>query len=180
MEESPYLKAHESIRRKFDQLPLIGSLCEADQLAILHASRVRRFAAGEVITREGEYDHWVYILIQGQVEVAKSGQMLAQLREPGETFGELSMVDHKPRSATVTASSKTLCLAIDTTLMGEIDPLHRDAFYALMYRMFAELLAARLRDSNEEMVALKRELEQLKQESASHRATETRPQQRPD
>jgi CRP-like cAMP-binding protein len=70
-----------------------------------------RYEAGEVIIQENEIGETAYVIAQGQVEVTKEldGQNvhLAYLGA-GETFGEMSMVDEKPRSATVTAVTETL------------------------------------------------------------------------
>jgi len=70
-----------------------------------------RYAAGEVIVRENDYGETAYVIEQGQVEVSKAldGQNvhLAYLGA-GETFGEMSMIDEKPRSATVTAVTETV------------------------------------------------------------------------
>jgi CRP-like cAMP-binding protein len=70
-----------------------------------------RYEAGEVIVQENDFGETAYVIAQGQVEVSKErdGQNvhLAYL-EAGETFGEMSMIDEKPRSATVTAVTETL------------------------------------------------------------------------
>jgi CRP-like cAMP-binding protein len=70
-----------------------------------------RYEAGEVIIRENDLGETAYVINQGQVEVSKEshGQKvpLAYLGA-GETFGEMSMIDEKPRSATVTAVTETL------------------------------------------------------------------------
>ena len=67
--------------------------------------------AGEVIVQENDFGETAYVIGQGQVEVSKKldGQNvhLAYLG-PGETFGEMSMIDEKPRSATVTAVTETV------------------------------------------------------------------------
>ena len=64
-----------------------------------------RYEAGEVIIQENDLGETAYVITQGQVEVSKelNGQKvhLAYLGA-GETFGEMSMIDEKPRSATVT------------------------------------------------------------------------------
>jgi CRP-like cAMP-binding protein len=70
-----------------------------------------RYKAGEVIVQENECGETAYVIAQGKVEITKAldGQNvhLAYLGV-GETFGEMSMIDEKPRSATVTAVSETL------------------------------------------------------------------------
>jgi len=74
-----------------------------------------------VIVQENDLGETAYLIGQGQVEVSKEldGQkvILANLAA-GEIFGEMSMIDEKPRSATVTA--------VTETLVGEI---RRDDFF---------------------------------------------------
>src|SRR5215467_14024393 len=82
---------------------------------------IRRYEVGEVIVREHEWGDTAYIIEQGQVEVSKDldGQRvhLANLGA-GDTFGEMSMIDEKPRSATVTAVTETV-----------VREIQRDAFF---------------------------------------------------
>ena len=71
----------------------------------------RQYSAGEVIVRENDFGETAYVIGQGQVEVSKEQDgrsvHLAYLGV-GETFGEMGMIDEKPRSATVTAVSDTV------------------------------------------------------------------------
>jgi CRP-like cAMP-binding protein len=70
-----------------------------------------RYEAGEVIIRENDFGETAYIIGEGRVEVSKEldgrNVHLAYLGA-GETFGEMSMIDEKPRSATVTAVAETV------------------------------------------------------------------------
>jgi hypothetical protein len=72
---------------------------------------LNRYNTGDVIIKENEYGETAYVIEDGQVEVSKErgGQKvhLAYLAT-GETFGEMSMIDEKPRSATVTAVTETV------------------------------------------------------------------------
>jgi len=82
---------------------------------------LRRYEAGEVIIQENDFGDTAYLIEQGQVEVSKEldGQTvhLAYLGA-GEIFGEMSMIDEKPRSATVTAGTETV-----------VSELRRDGFF---------------------------------------------------
>ncbi len=70
-----------------------------------------QYKAGEVIVQENDFGETAYLIGQGQVAVSKQldGQNvhLAYLGA-GEIFGEMSMIDEKPRSATVTAVTETI------------------------------------------------------------------------
>ena len=80
----------------------------------------RQFEAGDIIFRENDIGETAYVIQQGRVEVLKNlngkDVHLAYIGA-GEPFGEMSMIDEKPRSATV--------LAVEKTIARE---LHRDDF----------------------------------------------------
>lgn len=77
-----------------------------DQQYANAGSRVVKVSAGETIIREGDLGDTAYTIIEGEVQVWKwspvSPMELARLG-PGAIFGEMSLVDEKPRSATITA-----------------------------------------------------------------------------
>ena len=66
----------------------------------------KSFAAGEEIFRMGNRGRNAYIIERGKVEVSVSrdgeNMVVAELGK-GEVFGEMSMIDDAPRSATITA-----------------------------------------------------------------------------
>lgn len=69
------------------------------------------FPAGHVIARQGEIGTGFFVVVEGTVRVVRDGTELARLG-PGEFFGELSVLDGRPRNAMVAAESPTTCLAI--------------------------------------------------------------------
>jgi CRP/FNR family cyclic AMP-dependent transcriptional regulator len=94
------------------QMPLF-SLCSKRQLAAVTAYTVAdELAAGTVLTRQGAAGGIAYILASGQAEVLRGNRRLAVLG-PGDVVGELSLIDGKPRSATVRALTDLEVLEID-------------------------------------------------------------------
>ena len=93
--------------------PLLDGV-DADGLARV-ADRVieAAFAPGHVIARQGDVGTGLFIVESGAVRVVRDGQTLATLG-PGDFFGELSVIDGKPRNAQVIADGPTVCLALAT------------------------------------------------------------------
>lgn len=69
------------------------------------------FPAGHVIARQGEIGTGLFIIVSGSVKVVRSGDELAHLKA-GDFFGELSVLDRMPRTASVTTQEPTRCLAL--------------------------------------------------------------------
>ena len=71
------------------------------------------FPAGHVINRQGEIGTGFFVIVSGAVRVVREGAEVARLG-PGDFFGELSVLDGRPRIAQVIADGPTTCLAIAT------------------------------------------------------------------
>jgi CRP/FNR family transcriptional regulator, cyclic AMP receptor protein len=69
------------------------------------------FPSGKTIFAEGQEGRSLYIVIAGRVRVHLSEKDLAVL-DKGTCFGEMSLFDAEPRSASVTATVKTECLVL--------------------------------------------------------------------
>ena len=67
--------------------------------------------ADRVIARQGEIGTGFFIIVTGKVRVVRDGETLAELG-PGDFFGELSVLDGKPRNAQVVSTEPTTCLAL--------------------------------------------------------------------
>ena len=69
--------------------------------------------AERVIARQGEIGSGFFIVVSGAVRVVRDGEPIARLG-PGDFFGELSVLDGRPRVAQVVSSESTICLALAT------------------------------------------------------------------
>ena len=59
---------------------------------------------GDTILKEGEETDDAYIILEGEIEVTKNNKQVALLKE-NSIFGEIAMVDSRPRTATCTAKT---------------------------------------------------------------------------
>ena len=128
---------------------------------VLKLAKLRRYEAGETIIEEGDTDQLVYFLILGKCTVETEGMELNFINNLGDVFGEMGIIDQKPRSATIKAEKPTLCLALDGSFLERLEGIDKLAAQALFYRIFSEMLAARIRDANSKILTLEDQLEGL-------------------
>src|SRR5262249_27897110 len=64
-----------------------------------------------VLCREGESGGEFFVILSGTAEVARGGTTLNELHEGG-FFGEIALISHVPRTATVTAKTPMRCLVL--------------------------------------------------------------------
>jgi CRP-like cAMP-binding protein/flavin-dependent dehydrogenase len=92
----------------------------------------RVYEDGEVIVRQGEVGHCMYVVQAGQVEVVREAAdgsgPLAELGK-GEVFGEMALIDDEVRSATVRAKGRARVLTVDKHLF--LKKIHEDPSLAL-------------------------------------------------
>ncbi|MDH4142460.1 MAG: cyclic nucleotide-binding domain-containing protein [Chloroflexota bacterium] len=69
------------------------------------------FPGGHVIARQGEVGTGFFVVASGRATVIRDGRTLATLG-PGDFFGELSILDGRPRVAQVVTDGPTTCLAL--------------------------------------------------------------------
>ena len=155
MKETGYLKEGPELVKDLMKIPILSRLKERDIKNLIKMSKIKTYDAGEAICEEGLNDKWIYFLTKGRVRIVKDGKELSVLEKRGEVFGEMSVIDGRPRSASVLALETTVCLATDTLYIDKLQDHEKLAFRYLIYRIFAEILSARLRYTSEELVQSK-------------------------
>jgi CRP-like cAMP-binding protein len=93
------------------RVPLFRDLNRKTLERIERAARPRSFKAGEEIVKEGDEGVGFYLITSGAVGVTRGGTQLNTLRV-GDFFGEMVLLEHHRRTATVTASEPTECLVL--------------------------------------------------------------------
>ena len=164
MKETPFLAGREDCLPNLRRMTAFAEFGDAQLKTILAHSRIRKYAPGEVALQEGAVERMVYFLIGGSMRVEKEGKKVGGLAGPGDVFGEMGLIDGSARSATVRAESEAMCLAVDGTFLDELDEADRAACHSLLFRMFAHVLAERLRAANEEIARARKALERLEAE----------------
>ena len=92
--------------------PFFGGLSDASLDRLISMLVERRFDAGATIVAEGEPGRSMFIVLSGELVVSKLGDSGRSIRmsvlEPGDFFGEMTLIEMQNRSATVVAESETV------------------------------------------------------------------------
>lgn len=97
-------------------VPLFRDLPRKHLKSLARWTTTRNYPAGQVIVKEGQTGLGLYCIQSGRVKVSQSsptGERDVREMGPGESFGEISLLDDRPRSATVTAVENTTAVLLD-------------------------------------------------------------------
>jgi CRP/FNR family cyclic AMP-dependent transcriptional regulator len=94
------------------RVPLFSGFNEDELRRVAELSRIVEAPMGTVITQIGEPGDSFFVIIDGMVAVRTPVGAGSQLR-PGDFFGEMSLVDGEPRSATIVATTDLRLLIVD-------------------------------------------------------------------
>ena len=90
---------------------LFAECTKAELIEVALNSDEREATDGDRLTEEGSRGREFFVLVDGAVVAKRGGRKLADLG-PGDWFGEIAILTHKPRTATVTAISPVRLLVI--------------------------------------------------------------------
>ena len=107
------------------QVPLFAGMPSRFLKRLANEMDEQRFMEGATIVRKGEPGNTFYVLVEGEAKVTdENGRRLAGLI-PGDFFGEISLMDGGPRTATVVSETPITALALtrkDFQSMLESEP----------------------------------------------------------
>ena len=114
-----------SIAEQLKETPLFKGVPLADLEALVQLMQRQAFSAGSVLFEEGAAGDSMYIILSGNVRIftrdKQNNEITLSRFGPGRVFGDFSLLDERPRSASVAAID-----AVDALI------LHRDTFQTFM------------------------------------------------
>lgn len=130
------------------KVPLFSGLSQRHlDLIARHADEVR-MDGGKVLARQGEGGLEFLLIVEGSARVERDGKVLARLGA-GDFFGEMSLIDGKPRSATVIAETPIVLLLIHKRSFSEL----LDTVPGLQKKVLIKL-CERLREADARLAAI--------------------------
>lgn len=135
----------EEKRARLESVPLFRGCSSAVLDRLAEATAEFAFPADASIVQQGQVGNGLYIVVSGGVRIVAGGDELARFG-PGDFFGELSVIDQRPRTATAHAVGDTVCLALASWDLMAL--LEQDAHLAI--NLLKEL-AGRLRNADAQL-----------------------------
>lgn len=126
-------------------IALFMDLGDSELVRIFAKFNSAEYPPGTVVIREGDNTDSMFVIVEGGVQIERGGKRVASLGR-GAHFGEMGLLNQRPRSATVTVSAPTQMLVLERRAFNEV--LREDTSMAakLLYKL-AQILSLRLDES---------------------------------
>jgi len=125
-------------------VPLFAGLEDRDLESLADEFNERRFAAGDAIALEGEGGLMFFVVDSGEATVEVQGQEVARLG-PGDSFGEIALIDRRPRTATVKAQSDLRTFGLPVFVFRPFVEARPEVAWKLLEAMADRVVAAERR-----------------------------------
>lgn len=110
---------------------------EAERAFLADAMQPRHYGRNEVIFPRGVAGDGLYIIMEGQISISREGmggdEIILTMEDPGEYFGELSLFDNEPRSATATSLTSSSLLFLGRPAFQSFLATHPAAVLACLH-----------------------------------------------
>jgi flavin reductase (DIM6/NTAB) family NADH-FMN oxidoreductase RutF len=120
--------------------PMLSTLPPEILDAIMAAGEERSYEPEQPVVREGEPGDELFVILDGEARIERGGNVVAAFG-PGEFFGEIAVLDGRPRSADVVAATALRCLTVSREVLREALEREPKAAWAML-----QILAGRLRE----------------------------------
>ena len=139
------------------QIDLFNGLPQGHLRRVVDIGVEEQYRTGATIFPEGEPGDKFYLIVEGAVRISRvvpgmGEEALAVLR-PGNYFGEVSLIDDAPRSATAMCHEKCRLFVINRRDLEDLLFVDRDLAYELLWN-WVRTLSRRLRATNDKMTFL--------------------------
>jgi len=134
----PWRVSQDEKMQQLQRVPLLAECSRRQLRAVARIAEIRDVAAGDVITRAGDAGDEFFVIVDGRARAEVSPRKRTRL-SPGDFFGEMSLLDGEPRSATVVAESPMRLLVIPrrefARVLTEVPDLMRSLLAVLSRRL---------------------------------------------
>jgi len=144
------------LARKQDAIsrfPILAGLDFGDRIRLIRDFDRRNLEEGQTLFSEGDDADGLYGMVSGKIEITRAGKPVASFG-PGSNFGEISLVEQRPRLVSAVAKGKTEVLVLKRRVF-EIICRRSPRLSSKLLSNLVDTLAHRLWSTNDELVILK-------------------------
>ena len=131
---------HSRADNPLSHVPIFAGLGAKELDAVRSLLTELSIEPGTVLAKQGSYGHEFFVVESGTAQVERDGDLLAEVG-PGDFQGEIALLDGRPRTATVTATSPMTILVAShqefTSLLDSAPTIARQMLPALVARLRA-------------------------------------------
>ena len=139
------------------KVPLFAGLTPVALELISRVATEESHALGTKIFQHGDPGDKLYIIMDGKVRISRDvpgmGEEALAVMRPGNYFGEMSLIDDAPRSATAMCHEKCRLFVVNRKDLEDLLFVDRDLAYELLWN-WVRTLSRRLRATNDKMTFL--------------------------
>ena len=125
-------------------LPLFDGFTPRELERIAAAGEEMTLPAGRVLVDQGQTGREAFVILEGTARVQRNGRTISSVG-PGAIIGELSLLDHGPRTATVVCETECTLFVLDQRQFRSV----LESVPTLIVRLLASL-SGRIRDLDQE------------------------------
>jgi CRP-like cAMP-binding protein len=122
------------------KIPLFANLSSHHLRKVLRSANEDRYDEGAIIVEQGGRTETMFVILEGTATIIRDGRPIAH-RSMGEFFGEISVIDGRPRAGTVVAETPLRCLVFYRRQLKALVMEDPSSAWSML-----EALASRLRE----------------------------------
>lgn len=139
-------------KRYAEKVTIFKGLIPEEVEYILHHGKILHFHEGQTVFHQGQLGTNLFVLLSGKVGIYNKATLIAKM-QVGDAFGEMAVLNHRPRSATAAALAPSKLFTLDEKEINEI--LEKHVAVRLLLNII-HILSERLENANNMVADLKR------------------------
>lgn len=148
-------------KRYAKRIPIFKGLTPEEISSILHEGRSSSFQQGKTIFHKGQLGRSLFVVFSGSVEIFDGDHKIATCRL-GDAFGEMSVLDHRPHSATAVAATNVRLFTLDE---DQINSMLEQRVAVRFLLNIIHVLSGHLADTNSQLSKLEHTLRSMSAET---------------
>jgi len=149
------MKDLQKYERYAEKISIFHGLTPEEVDDLLHRGKILHARQGETVFHEGMLGNNLFIVLSGKIGIYVKNQLIGMCHV-GDAFGEMAVLNKRPRSATATALAETRLLILDEKQINEI--LEKHVAVRLLLNI-VHVVSERLEGANTSNVEMRRLLQ---------------------